>query len=172
VTAIAKAYRPPFTGCEVTITFEHTYVLFLTGILFETCMVVLTIIRSYPIAQASRNGTPRSPLWTLLLQDGILYYASIIGVQIFTVVLSKLPQNNKHSVPAILSYLPFVVPGIACNRLFIRLQTALLIKEGTIIETTHSITPGDDTGSSELTVMPYGARRRHRKSFSTSLYIP
>ncbi|PVF96240.1 hypothetical protein CPB86DRAFT_799036 [Serendipita vermifera] len=173
-TAICKAYKHPFTGCSVTITFKQTYIIFLTGIAFETCMVALTIIRSYPIARSNREISFTAPLWRLLLQDGIFYYICIIGVQVFTVILSSSPQNTAHSVPAILSYLPFVVPGIACNRLFIRLQTALLVKEGTIMETNEGIS--GDTGDSELTVLPSlprgFERRRHQRSISTDLYVP
>lgn len=133
----------PFTGCIVIVTFPKTYLIFIAGIAYETCMVALTIIRSWPVA---RGRDIKLPLWSLLLQDGLIYYLFIIAAQIFVTIVMRVPVDISISVLIMLSYSPIFVVGIACNRLFIRLEMLLqgVTDEEDSLIVSARIRPSDD----------------------------
>ncbi|PVG00131.1 hypothetical protein CPB86DRAFT_248760 [Serendipita vermifera] len=127
-TVIPQAF--PFTGCSV-IPPESTKfnMIFLPSFVFETSVVILTIIKVYPMVWQAPG---RLPLLTMLLSDGIAYYIIIMVAQTFVFGVSFSPNLSLllpvcNSAPAIL------VGTIACGRLLIRLQE-LLVKD----ETTES----------------------------------
>ncbi|PVF90780.1 hypothetical protein CPB86DRAFT_681605, partial [Serendipita vermifera] len=121
-TAHITPNYPPFTGCLVLPSFPKFYLIFLSGIAFDTCMVILTVIQSYPM---TRGQGIQTSLWTLLLRDGLIYYFCVIAARILSLVVSTAPVHISVSTP-ILSCAPSVfVVSIASNRLFIHLETVL-----------------------------------------------
>lgn len=62
----------------------------------------------------------------MLLEDGVLYYLVVIAIQILTSVSFFVPSDL--TIPLVRAYPTFVVIGVACNRLFSRLQSLLLSK--------------------------------------------
>jgi hypothetical protein len=121
-TAIIIPELAPFTGCLIVPTFPKFWIIFLAGVAFDTCMVTLTVIRSFPMVHG--QGVQMS-LWTLLLRDGLIYYFFIIASQILAIIAALAPIDVSISIPIMSCYPPIVVEGIACNRLFIRLETQL-----------------------------------------------
>jgi hypothetical protein len=121
-TAITIPYLPPFTGCLIIPTFPKLWVIFLAGMTFDTSMVTLTVIRSFPMVRG--QGIQMS-LWTLLLRDGLIYYFCVIASQILSIIVILAPIDISISIPIMSCYPPIVVVAIACNRLLIRLEMQL-----------------------------------------------
>ncbi|PVF96869.1 hypothetical protein CPB86DRAFT_786501 [Serendipita vermifera] len=120
--AILLPNNPPFTGCLVIPTFPKLYLIFIGGITYDTCMFILTVIRSYPVA---RTQGMKVSLWTLLLRDGLVFYLCVIAAHILSIIAILAPVDISISTPIMMSYPPIAVVGIACNRLFIRLEMLL-----------------------------------------------
>ncbi|PVG00130.1 hypothetical protein CPB86DRAFT_755591 [Serendipita vermifera] len=107
----------PFTGCSaIPRSRLPLSILFIPSVVFETCVIILILIKTRPILGQTKG---RLPLLTLLLKDGIAYYVIIILTQV-------------------LASPPVVVGPIACNRLFIRLQEALVGKQAITFEAATS----------------------------------
>ncbi|PVF96865.1 hypothetical protein CPB86DRAFT_708243, partial [Serendipita vermifera] len=164
--AISIPNLPPFTGCFIISVFSQSWIIFVLSIAFETCMVILTVVRSCP---GARERSLKMPLWTLLLKDGVLYYCCIIAAQLLALIASLVPVDINVSFPIILSYPLVVVTGVACNRLFIRLET--LLQGGG--EDMTGLTNVDSTviflgeSGGNQTALMYSGRRRLRDPLST-----
>ncbi|PVF90982.1 hypothetical protein CPB86DRAFT_662497, partial [Serendipita vermifera] len=116
-TASVRPQTFPFTGCLAVpkMIDIKLNLLVIPAFTFETYAVVLTFIKVYPMAK--ETGV-RLPILTVLLNDGIVYYMSIIVSQGLTFA-SSYPRNVSMLLPIVM------VSAIACNRLFIRLQGVL-----------------------------------------------
>ncbi|PVG00141.1 hypothetical protein CPB86DRAFT_249086 [Serendipita vermifera] len=125
-TAIIAPYEKPFTGCSLTPTFSQIYIIFITSIAFETCIITLTFVRSYPL---SRRQETKFPLSTVLLTDGLIYFLAILASQIASLIINVIGDLSL-ILPVTLSYPALAIIAVACNRLFIRLQTVLLVQRG------------------------------------------
>ncbi|KAG8767751.1 hypothetical protein FRC16_007281, partial [Serendipita sp. 398] len=112
----------PFTGCLYMTTFTSGWVSLTIALTSETIIVILTFIRTYPIARQKTVNTP--PLFNLLLQDGIFFYLLIMIAQVITLV--SLLSPSVFSGPVLESSPGTVVLAIACNRMLVRLQKALI----------------------------------------------
>lgn len=115
---------PPFTGCVVFPGYDKGWLIFVTSIGFETVIIVLTIYKSWSVA--IQRGI-RTPLYTLLLEDGAIYYFFILLSQMLSIITVWVPSAL--SAPVGGAYPSIAVSGIACNRLFTRLQR-LLVSRG------------------------------------------
>ncbi|KAG8806949.1 hypothetical protein FRC17_004716, partial [Serendipita sp. 399] len=113
---------PPFTGCMYMTTFRHGWISLVLAVVFETVIVVLTVIRTYPLA---RQANIRTPLFTLLLRDGLFFYILIIISQVITLVAFLVP--SQFTGPILESSPAIAVLSIACNRMLVRLQRTLII---------------------------------------------
>lgn len=113
----------PFTGCFVTLGFDKLWTVCIPTLVFETVNVSLIVYKTWSIAGQSNI---RTPLVTMLLEDGVLYYLVVIAIQILTSVSFFVPSDL--TIPLVRAYPTFVVIGVACNRLFSRLQSLLLSK--------------------------------------------
>lgn len=125
-TAIIAPYEFPLTGCSLTPTFFKIYIIFITSIVFETCIITLTFVRSYPL---SRRQETKFPLSTVLLTDGLIYFLAILASQIASLII-QLIGDLSLILPVTLSYPALAIVAVACNRLFIRLQSVLLVQRG------------------------------------------
>jgi hypothetical protein len=115
----------PFTGCFFNPSFRRQYISFITSIVFETVIITLTIIRVWSVMY---DGQRRLPLFTLLIQDGLLYYISIMCIH-FIVLFTGLFADFTVAL-AIFGSLPSIaVAGVACNRMLLRLQGILLASD-------------------------------------------
>lgn len=151
----------PLTGCLIFPTFWKTWIALVTCIGFETCIIVLTVIKSYPQAR-QLSGNSKGVISTLLLTDGLAYYFAIIVSQVFTIIV-QLTADASVSIPVLSSYPGLMVIAVSCNRLFIRLQRNLLKKEVNM-DTTAGITMAEETETETYgyEVDTLGHRCRHR----------
>jgi hypothetical protein len=111
----------PFTGCMLLSGYEKSFIMFVTSIVFETMMITLTVIKAYPLAQQREM---RTPLFTMIFKDGLVYYFSLLALHILSLILIFTPSLAASSTLA--SYPLLVVMTITCNRLLIRQQRMLL----------------------------------------------
>ncbi|KIM31962.1 hypothetical protein M408DRAFT_241477 [Serendipita vermifera MAFF 305830] len=115
--------NPPFTGCFIIPGNDTLWVIFIPNIAFETMIVVLTVYKSWSIAVQSGI---RTPVFTMLMSDGLIYYWIIMAAHILSFVCMKVPSSM--TLPIIGSYPSITVTVVACGRLFARLQRLLLSK--------------------------------------------
>jgi hypothetical protein len=153
----------PFTGCQFMPTFAYTYVALVASIVFETCIITLTIFKTLPQVR-QQFGTSSQWLSPLLFTDGLIYYLAIIAVQISTLVITNVADTSI-SFPTIISFPGLAVVAISCNRLFIRLQRNLSNKTDSIIGGNTSA--GITTEANEIVTFGQGGRRRVRGPLST-----
>ncbi|PVG00136.1 hypothetical protein CPB86DRAFT_248949 [Serendipita vermifera] len=121
-TAVIGPALPPFTGCSFQPTFRHAYITFIMSILFETFVIFVTVIKSWPILRHRRF---KLPMYSLLLKDGLVYYISICSMHA-VIVIAGFFADFITAVEVITSIPALAVTGIACNRMFLRLQATLL----------------------------------------------
>lgn len=110
----------PFTGCRGIATQNNLYISSLISIAFETAVIILIVIRSYPVV---RLRGIHSPLFTLIFEDGLVYYCVIILTQVISLALGF--KTTLTTAPILRSPLLTAVTGIACNRLLLRPQPLL-----------------------------------------------
>lgn len=113
----------PFTGCLVNLGFDKLWTMSVPTLVFETVNVSLIVYKTWSIA--AQRGI-RTPVVTMLLEDGVAYYVAIIVIQLLSLVSLLVPSDL--TLPLVRPYPTFAIIGIACNRLFIRLQLLLLGK--------------------------------------------
>jgi hypothetical protein len=123
VNAISRATGAtlPFRGCSLHSTFRGTYGCFVISIVFETIVILLITIKSYPIV---RLRGIQAPLYSLLFEDDLAFYCVMLVAQIFA--LAAMFSPSLATVPTLGSGPSFFVIGVACNRLLLRLQRLLL----------------------------------------------
>jgi hypothetical protein len=117
----ATGSTPPFRGCNLVTSFSGTYGCFLISIAFETVVLFLIVIKSYPIV---RLRGVKAPLYSLLFEDDLAFYCVMLVAQILT--LAAMFSPSLVTAPMLMSGLSFFVMGVACNRLLLRLQRLLL----------------------------------------------
>jgi hypothetical protein len=123
VTGVIIPNNWPFTGCLVFPAFKATYLIFIASILFETYVIVVILAKCVPLALSKQV---KSPLSTILVTDGLIYYIIILAFQLLDIVLA-FTGGTLIAMPAIASYPITALVGVACNRLFIRLQGTSLV---------------------------------------------
>ncbi|KIM31941.1 hypothetical protein M408DRAFT_327327 [Serendipita vermifera MAFF 305830] len=114
---------PPFTGCVVIFGFDGLWAIFIPNIIFETTIVALIVYKTWYFVT---QGDIRTPLYTMLFNDGLAYYLAIIASQILVFVCVMAPSIL--TIPVVRSFFAFAVMGTACNRLLARLQRLMLSK--------------------------------------------
>lgn len=114
------ATSPPFTGCVLMPGFPQMWIILITGISYETIIITLTIYKTLSVAHQS--GV-RTPLYTLILGDGLLYYILIVASQIISLITSVVPTSISLALAA--TSPSVAVTGIACTHLFTHLQRHL-----------------------------------------------
>ncbi|PVG00137.1 hypothetical protein CPB86DRAFT_872127 [Serendipita vermifera] len=123
-TATVEPAPFPLTGCVFKATFRHPYIFTITTIAFESLVIVLVFLKSKP---TQNRQTIRLPLSALLLQDGLVYYLAIVSVQLL-VLIAMFVADFSVVMTLLASLINLAVAGVACNRMFMRLQHALLSK--------------------------------------------
>ena len=111
---------PPFTGCQPSSIFKYEYAFFAVSIGFETMVIILIVIKSYPIV---RLRGVKAPLYSLLFEDSVAFFCAILISQLFTFVPQFSPTLV--TLPILESSPCILVMGIACNRLLLRAQRLL-----------------------------------------------
>lgn len=181
-TALYKAVpflgQPPFTGCALIAQSNVMWVMFANTLVFEALSIGLIIYKAWPIA---RQRGIQTPLFTLLLEDGIGYYLSFTVSKLFIVGAIYFPTSISNII--LPSYFSVPVASVAINRLFIRLQR-MMIKRPALTEyttanisTVHNTSSGSRSrssggGSAPKDVVTIGgtgrvrARRHHDDVFS------
>jgi hypothetical protein len=154
----------PFTGCQFIPTFGYTYVALITSLMFETCIVILTVVKTYPQAR-QQAGNPRRLIAPLLFSDGLIYYLTIIVVQIVTLFLKYLAETSI-SLPVLVSSPCLAVVAISCNRLFIRLQKNLRNRSDTVFESATLTLPTMEVNCDKFVAVGQGGRWRVRPPLS------
>lgn len=166
----------PFTGCLVIIKCSYLWVTFANTLLFEALSIGLIIYKAWPIA---RQRGIETPLFSLLLEDGIAYYLTFTISKLFTVGALYVPTPI--SMVVIPSYFAVLIAAMSINRLFIHLQeimvnkptitdftTGEISKYGYEVGTGSSTSGGGSSGPREVTTIggtgPNGRirARRHR----------
>jgi hypothetical protein len=143
---VTFANIPPFTGCTSFPGNGPTWIIFAMCLGFETMIVCLTVYKSWSVAV--QRGI-KTPLYTLILQDGVAYYIIIILSQVLTITALYVPSPI--TGPIAQSFPSIAVSGIACNRLFTRLQRLLLEKSAI-----QSGFPAEDFATSSSPQISYG----------------
>lgn len=118
-----KPARPPFTGCVAQSEFDKMWALPLPVLVFETVVISLIVYKTWFFAT---QGDLRTPLYTMLFLDGLIYYLAILASQAVILVCFIAPSFLTDWVAQ--SFFAFTVIGVACNRLLARLQRLLLGK--------------------------------------------
>lgn len=113
----------PFTGCFITLGFDKLWTMLVPTLVFETVIVSLIVYKTWSLAS---QRSIKAPLFTMLFNDGLIYYLAIIAIQILSLVSLLVPSNL--TIPIVRAYPTFAVTGIASNRLFTRLHLLLLGK--------------------------------------------
>ncbi|KIM27148.1 hypothetical protein M408DRAFT_173989 [Serendipita vermifera MAFF 305830] len=126
-TALYKGFpilnQPPFTGCVFAASSNILWVTFANTLTFEALSIGLIIYKAWPIARQRGIATP---LFSLLLEDGVGYYLAFTTSKLFTVGAIYAPTVV---TPVILpSYFAVPVAALSINRLFIRLQRIMIDK--------------------------------------------
>jgi hypothetical protein len=153
--ATLKPATPPFTGCSITAPTQLIYVIYIPAFIDETLIIMLTVIKSYPIF---RQGLTKLPLYNLLFRDGLVYYCAIVVAQVLTLVCF---YSGNISIPLSGPSLPAAI--VACNRLLIRLQSVLINQDVTTLDPKSSTINGS-TGlwsGSIFTTDEFSARVSH-----------
>ncbi|KAG8867287.1 hypothetical protein FRC20_006197 [Serendipita sp. 405] len=125
---------PPFTGClPRPDTRIPLYAIFTVALVFETSIVLFTILKSYPFLAQKSNSMDGGMfrLSSVLLNDGVVYYVAVILSHVISMYASIAPvdANPMVTIPIMASSLPIPVSIVACNRLFLRLHDVLLTRE-------------------------------------------
>jgi hypothetical protein len=155
-TSYLNSNVPPFTGCIISPSFSKVYLIFVITIAFETFTIIFTMIRSYPIARD--RGHFKLPLLTVLITDGLFYYFAILIAQVCMLVIPFVSSRSV-SIPLISSYAAISIIGVATNRLFIRLQSVLLMR---VHGNTSSDTASSRPWTSRITTNKAGGGRPNR----------
>lgn len=111
----------PFTGCAIIPGYDKAWTAFTVSLAFEIMIISLNLCKSWSVAV--KSGI-RAPLMRLLLGDGMAYFAIIIAAQVLTLVCLNVPSVL--TAPIVGAYPSIAIAGVACNRLFTRLQRLLL----------------------------------------------
>jgi hypothetical protein len=133
----ATGATPPLTGCNLHSTIKGTYACFLISIIFETIIIFLIVLKSFPIVRLRRV---KAPLYSLIFEDGMKFYFAMLLTQILTLVAMISPSMA--TAPILGSAPPLFVIGVACNRLLLRSQRLL---EGRGSDFSSSFTSGGIT---------------------------
>lgn len=115
--------QPPFTGCAFIPKSDVLWIIFANTLIFEAISIGLIVYRAWPIA---RQREVTTPLFSLLLEDGIGYYLAFTASKLFTV--GAIYSPTVISLVVLPSYLSVPVAALAINRLFIRLQRVMVTK--------------------------------------------
>jgi hypothetical protein len=164
-TATMVPATSPFTGCQFMPTLGPWYIPLITCIVLETCFIVLTVIKTYPQVRQHVGGS-NNWLSSLLLTDGLIYYLTIITVQISTLILTYVADSSV-SFPILASFPALTAIAISCNRLFIRLQRNLSNKIDGIHDDYTSEVMTSEVNCDEVVTFGQGGRRRVRSPLST-----
>jgi hypothetical protein len=164
-TATMVPAASPFTGCQFMPTFGPWYIPLITCIVLETCFIVLTVIKTYPQVRQQVGGS-NNWLSPLLLTDGLIYYLTIITVQISTLILTYVADTSV-SFPILASFPALTVVAISCNRLFIRLQSNLSNKTDRILGDNTLAGMTTEMNCDEVVTFGQGGRRRVHSPLST-----
>jgi hypothetical protein len=135
-TGLLVPAKPPFTGCSIVASSNFTYMVFIPAFLYETLIIVLTVIKSYPLL---RQGSITLPLSNLLFKDGLVFYFAILATQLITLICSYT-GNMSLLMSITLSGPALPVSTVACNRLLMRLQSALINQDVLAVEPKSSAT--------------------------------
>jgi hypothetical protein len=125
MTALITPNTRPFTGCLILPAFKPAYLILIASLLFETYVIVVILAKCVPLALSRKV---RSPLSTILITDGLIYYIIILAFQLLDIVL-VFAGDVTVSIPVIFSYPTTALVGVACNRLFIRLQGTSVVSD-------------------------------------------
>lgn len=119
--APVKLGQAPFTGCCLVAQSNVMWVVFANTLSFEALSIGLIIYKAWPIA---RQRGIQTPLFTLLLEDGIGYYLSFTVSKLFIVGAIYFPTPISNVI--LPSYFSVPIASMAVNRLFIRLQRVMV----------------------------------------------
>lgn len=118
--------KPPFTGCAVILNSSLLWISFANTLTFEAVSISLVVYKAWPMA---RQRDVETPIFSLLLEDGVGYFLAFTASKLFTVGAVYAPTPIS---PVVLSSYPsFSVAALAINRLFIRLQRATVMRSMT-----------------------------------------
>jgi hypothetical protein len=111
----------PYTGCFVIPLYNIFWVAFANGFAVETLSIGLIVYKSWRIHRLTGIKTP---LFSLLLQDGLAHYISLIASKLFLIGAAYAPTTV--SAVVLPSAFPFLIVALVVNRLFLRLRRTML----------------------------------------------
>ncbi|KIM27153.1 hypothetical protein M408DRAFT_174037 [Serendipita vermifera MAFF 305830] len=118
--------QPPFAGCAFVLKSNILWIVFANTLIFEAISISLIVYRAWPMA---RQRDVETPLFSLLLEDGVGYFLAFTASKLFTV--GAMYVLTPISFVVLSSYPSVAVAALAVNRLFIRLQRATVIQPTT-----------------------------------------
>jgi hypothetical protein len=161
----------PYTGCTVIPNSKSLWIMFTSTLAFESFSTGLIVYKSWPVA---RLGGAVTPLFSLLLEDGIGYCLCFMASKLFVVGCIYVP-----SVVAAVSMPTSIcisISSLAAHRLILRLQGTMMSQtsnETDYIGTGYSIarfhaSGYDDGGREIITIGSSGktGRRVHARGHS------
>jgi hypothetical protein len=156
--------QSPFTGCGVIPNTNVIWIPFTNTLSFELLSIVLIVYKTWPMA---RLRGIKTPLFSLLLEDGVAHYLCFLASKLFVVGCIFVPTVLSSIVlPA---SLPIPVAALTINRLFLRLQRTMLNERPGLTEytttgvsTVRYATGGDDDGGEGITTFGGSDQARRR----------
>lgn len=124
------AVTEPSALCQpVSIPFTKIYISLIFALAFETMIIILIAIKSYPIV---RQRASRFTLYAVLFEDGLAYYCIIALAH--AIILVFMFNINTVTISLLGSSFTFTVIGIAVHRITLRAQS-MLLRTGSVIST-------------------------------------
>jgi hypothetical protein len=175
-TAKITPATPPFTGCSMIASNKFIYLIFLTPLIYETLVIVLTVIKSYPIL---RMGPISLPVFELLFQDGLAFYCAIVAAEALTLICAY-SGNMSLIITVPLSSPALPLAAVACNRLLMRLQSMLIKRDvmalgprslttnGSIGFWNRPVTTTDEFNPGTVFDFERGKRRKRQEELATN----
>lgn len=109
---------PFLVGCQPgAIPFTKIYISLIFALVFETMIVILIGIKSYPIL---RQRAFRSSFYAVLFEDGLAYYCLVVLAHAITLI--SMFNINAITIPILGSSFAFPLIGIAVHRIILRSQ--------------------------------------------------
>ncbi|KAG8755741.1 hypothetical protein FRC14_003704 [Serendipita sp. 396] len=123
----------PYTGCRIVL--DHRlplYTIFLVPLLFDTSIVIFTVLKSYPLVVQNLRSLDGGMfrLSSVLFNDGVAYYIAIIISQAISLYAALSVESNPNvAIPMARAAPPIAVTIVAGNRLLLRLRDVMLMRE-------------------------------------------
>ncbi|KAI0641341.1 hypothetical protein C8Q79DRAFT_1014296 [Trametes meyenii] len=140
VNYIPIAFGAPLYGCGAVFKLSDDSIKAAAALAIDTTVLVFTWVRTFSMKRESYRLGLETPLVTLLLRDGTIYFVIILFVQVFSIVSDSAGSASDYILWDVWPYFDQVFTVIFSCRFMLNLRGIYLTNHAT--ETTF--TNGDD----------------------------